>query len=169
MPDSTREIWKSIPGYDGRYEASDQGRIRSLGHVTIRTDGVLYHTHGQLMRQREGSAGYLNICLRSDDGRRCLLVHRLILEAFVGPCPEGMEACHGNDNPADNRLSNLRWATRSANTYDKIRNGGHPNACKDFCKRGHPFSIENTRVAKDGSRTCRECVKMRRKLSDRAS
>lgn len=51
------------------------------------------------------------------------LVHRLVLEAFVGPCPAGMEGCHNNGCPSDNRLQNLRWDTRLANNADKIRHG----------------------------------------------
>jgi hypothetical protein len=50
-------------------------------------------------------------------------VHRLVLEAFVGPCPAGMEACHNNGVRTDNRLENLRWDTRSANCRDRIRHG----------------------------------------------
>jgi hypothetical protein len=52
------------------------------------------------------------------------MVHRLILEAFVGPCPEGMETCHFPDiNPTNNALENLRWDTRSENTRDQIASG----------------------------------------------
>lgn len=60
--------------------------------------------------------------------KRTVLVHRLILEAFVGSCPEGMEACHWNDDPTDNRLENLRWDTHRANGADMVRNGHHGGA-----------------------------------------
>jgi hypothetical protein len=49
-------------------------------------------------------------------------VHLLVLEAFVGPRPPGLEGCHANDIKADNRLVNLRWDTRKSNTRDKVRN-----------------------------------------------
>jgi hypothetical protein len=57
-------------------------------------------------------------------------VHHLVLEAFVGPCPEGMECLHGDDIPDNNILSNLQWGTRLANVANMIAlNGGiHPNA-----------------------------------------
>jgi len=50
-------------------------------------------------------------------------VHRLVLLAFIGPCPDGMEACHNNGNPADCRLENLRWDTSAANEADKAKHG----------------------------------------------
>lgn len=55
------------------------------------------------------------------DGEGCRrYVHHLVLEAFVGPCPDGMEACHNNGNGLDNRLENLRWDTHDNNMYDSI-------------------------------------------------
>src|SRR6266545_5079971 len=53
-----------------------------------------------------------------------LLVHRLVLEAFVGPRPLGMECCHEDDDPDNNRLGNLRWGTPKDNSADARRNGG---------------------------------------------
>lgn len=55
--------------------------------------------------------------------RLTAFVHRMVLLAFVGPCPRGMEACHNNGQPGDNRVENLRWDTRSNNLYDRIRHG----------------------------------------------
>lgn len=51
------------------------------------------------------------------------LIHRLVLEAFIGPCPEGMEACHNNGDSTDNRLENLRWDTHSNNMLDSVDHG----------------------------------------------
>lgn len=53
------------------------------------------------------------------------LVHRLVLETFIGPCPVGMEACHNNGNRQDNRLANLRWDTHSNNVKDAVKHGTH--------------------------------------------
>lgn len=65
-------------------------------------------------------SGHMVVCL----GRRCArLVHRLVLEAFVGPCPEGMECRHLDGNPANNRLDNLCWGTRRENCEDAVRHG----------------------------------------------
>lgn len=67
--------------------------------------------------------GHMMITVMVSGKQKCLYIHRLVLEAFVGPCPEGMECCHEDDNPSNNNLSNLRWGTRLDNSKDKKRNG----------------------------------------------
>jgi hypothetical protein len=72
-------------------------------------------------------AGHLRVTLQRCDGTHRRMVHRLVLEIFVGPCPEGMECCHFPDrNPANNNLDNLRWDTDSANKQDAIKHGTFP-------------------------------------------
>jgi hypothetical protein len=61
--------------------------------------------------------------IRYDLQRTMYYVHRLVLDAFVGPCPEGMEARHLNGNSMDNRLENLAWSTHAVNMADKFRHG----------------------------------------------
>ena len=84
------------------------------------------------------------------------LVHRLVLEAFVGPRPEGMVARHLNGDPGDNRLENLAWGTQSENNYDKVRHGTHHNANKTHCPSGHEYRGDNIKWYK-GFRFCRAC------------
>lgn len=147
------ETWRAIPGYEGIYEVSDKGGVRSLP----RTDAQGGKRRLRTFRpSRMDAWGHLGIKLRRDGVIKSFYVHRLVLEAFVGPCPPGMEACHWNDVPDDNHLSNLRWATKSENRFDQVRNGGDYNARKTHCWRGHPFSPENTTV-RNGRRHCREC------------
>lgn len=74
------------------------------------------------------------VCIKGDDGRlHSVHVHRLVLMAFVGPCPEGMEGCHNDGDASNNNLANLRWDTRQANFDDLKKHGkkkgeNHPNA-----------------------------------------
>lgn len=67
--------------------------------------------------------GHLRISLYREGQEYKTLIHRLVLETFIGPCPSGMEACHNNGNSGDNRLGNLRWDTRSNNIVDAIKHG----------------------------------------------
>lgn len=101
------EIWKPVVGHSG-YEASDQGRVRSL------LRGI------RILRPGLASNGYWTVALR---GRKTRTVHSLVLEAFVGPRPEGMEVRHLDGNRLNACLSNLRYGTRVENAADSDRHG----------------------------------------------
>lgn len=104
------EIWKDVLGYEGLYQVSNLGRFRS-------SDGTLRSV------TREPRNGYCRVSVRKDGKKKSLYIHSLVLEAFVGPRPTGMDCCHNNDDKADNRLCNLRWDSRANNLADRKRNG----------------------------------------------
>lgn len=151
----TAEEWRPIPGYEGIYEVSDQGRVRSLDRVRHLGGRRL---RGQDIKPSSNGRGRLQVGLRRDGQSRALQVHRLVLAAFVGPCPDGMQACHWDDDPSNNTLANLRWDTPSANMLDRVRLGTHHWAVKTHCIRGHAYDESNTYIKPtNGARACREC------------
>ena len=150
------ERWLPIAGYEGSYEVSSLGRVRSLDRINPR--GSSYT--GKVLSQCGERDQHLSVTPHAGGLRRNFYVHHLVLVTFVGPCPPGMEGCHWNDIPGDNRLVNLRWDTRRANALDSIRNGTHAKATKTHCPRGHPYSGSNLRVYK-GTRHCIECQEIR--------
>lgn len=76
------------------------------------------------LKQTRRDNGYLVVKVRYPGGPRLRFVHHLVLEAFVGPCPEGMEACHYPDpDPTSNAISNLRWDTSASNKTDMLKHG----------------------------------------------
>ena len=77
------------------------------------------------LRLSRNRTGYLRAAIFKDGIQCKRMVHRLILEAFVGPCPPGMNACHTDDNRENNTLSNLRWDYPQGNWVDRKRNGRH--------------------------------------------
>lgn len=156
------ELWKPIPGWEGAYEVGDAGRVRSVERRTWcpRGKGFWRRVPPTILKPAV-SRGYLRVSLQRDGRVQNVSVHRLVLLAFIGPCPDGMEACHYDDDSANNRLVNLRWDTRRANHADRTRNGGSPNALKTHCPQGHPYSPENTRYERNGSRKCRQCLSRR--------
>lgn len=143
------EIWKPVPNYESLYAVSDQGQIWSLRRKKLMALHPL------------GNVDYLGVALYSADGRRSTrTVHSLVLEAFHGPRPEGLVACHGIGGPTDNRSSNLRWDTGHENALDRVRHGTHNHAKKTRCKRGHLLRGSNLKQhvwLKDRRRECRAC------------
>lgn len=157
---ATAEHWRPIPGYEGRYDVSDQGRVRSwLGHGVTPPPRIL--------RTDPDRNGYQRVRLSTDGRKSIRMVHRLVLLAFVGPCPDGQEGRHRNGDNRDNRLANLGYSTHSVNILDKLAHGTHTNANKTHCPRGHAYTPENTRVQvkrTTASRKCRTCERDRQRL-----
>lgn len=115
--DSTNTVtYREIPTFPG-YRFGDDGSIwscRRMGKYPGLTE------RWRQLRATLMPDGHLAISLALGGDRFRGLAHRLILEAFVGPCPEGMECCHNDGNPTNNRLSNLRWDTRQGNVNDTV-------------------------------------------------
>lgn len=159
------EHWRPVPGYEGTYEVSDFGRVRSLTRVVRRNDGRTRTIAGRILRCPKDDGGRRGLKLHADGEYKHARVHRLVLEAFVGPCPDGMEGCHNDGDHSNNRLDNLRWDTRSENMLDQVRHGTHIEARKTHCTEGHPLSGENldAYVTSKGKRQrrCRTCHRTR--------
>lgn len=117
------EEWRDIPGYVGFYQASDEGRIRSLERLlpSAVSDGI--RKEKKVLNPGLDGNGRLHVALSREGIVRHFQVHRLVLEAFVGLCPEGMECLHGDGVPVNCRLDNLRWGTRLENKADQKRHG----------------------------------------------
>lgn len=153
------EVWKPVVGYEGLYEVSDLGRVRSVPRVQV-TNTCTRRLKGQVLKPRNNSGHHMVTLSDTKFKRKDLLVHRLVLLTFVGEPPPGHEACHRNDIGTDNRLANLYWGTRSENVYDQIRNGLHHNASKTHCHRGHPYTGGNViqkETQRRRTRLCRVC------------
>lgn len=114
-----QEVWRPVVNHEF-YEVSSIGRVRSLPRTVVTARGVRKYK-GRVLSPSMHKTGYLAVNIRNATH----YVHRLVLAAFVGPCPVGCECCHNNGDRADNRLSNLRWDTFSANQRDRITHGTH--------------------------------------------
>lgn len=106
-----KEVWKPIKGYNGKYEVSNIGRVRS------------YHAKIPRMLKIENRFGYLLVYLYNKCGGKAYRIHRLILTAFVGRCPKNHQCAHLNGIRHDNRLENLKWVTSKENQSHKILHG----------------------------------------------
>ena len=149
------ENWLPVVGYEGLYEVSDQGTVRSLGRLG-RNDSRVYG--GRTLKAVRQPLGYVKVTLCRDRQKFQVFVHSMVLEAFVSPRPDGQVARHLNDVPDDNRVSNLAWGTQSENINDSVRNGTHRNASKRYCDRLHPLEGANLISRREGKRRCRACT-----------
>lgn len=121
------EIWKPVAGYEGRYEVSNLGRVRSVPRVLPlrRSDGSILNQPRQskILAAAQHRWGYMNVVLSDENyKRRTLMVHRLVATAFI-PNPEGLPFInHKDEDKTNNRADNLEWCDRLYNnTYGTAR------------------------------------------------
>lgn len=150
------ERWLPIVGYEGDYSVSDQGRVRSEAGVVVRSNGRPCTRKSKILHQTAHyKSGHMRVTLHRRGTQETAEVHRLVLAAFIGPCPLGLESLHWDDIPSNNALTNLRYGTRSENKLDLVRNGRWGNAT--HCKYGHAFTPENT-YQYGRRRQCKRCT-----------
>lgn len=107
------EVWKDVVGYEGLYQVSNMGRVRSLDRVIIeKRTGFKRKLKGKLLKPAIRDNGYAVVNLGRGHHRR---VHHIVMDAFVGVRQEGYEVDHINRNRADNRLENLQYLTIGEN------------------------------------------------------
>lgn len=132
------EEWRETIGFPG-YLVSNCGRVCSLKRGVLK--GHLKHTRGK--------PHYRSVCIRRDESSKPqnVKIHRLVLEAFIGPCPIGMEGCHNDGDCSNNALTNLRWDTHAANMRDAMTlgtfvsaPGSHPKARETLARK---FALRN--------------------------
>lgn len=130
------EIWRDIEGYEGQYQVSNLGRVKSFDRI----DGAGHLKRGRILRPVPDKKGYLRVQLHKEGKRKLFLVHRLVAQAFI-PNPEGLpQVNHRDEDPSNARADNLEWCTASYNVnygthnermiQTKISNG---NADPDMC------------------------------------
>jgi hypothetical protein len=146
------ERWCWIPGYEDLYRVSDMGDVWSMPRNT---------TRGGILKQIPDKRGYQYVTLTKNSDQKRIQVHQLVLAAFEGPCPSGLETRHLDGNPANNNRSNLVYGTHSENTRDKHRHGTDVNLNKTRCPQGHEYTEENTRYTAVGGRYCVTCKRIR--------
>lgn len=159
QPSNTPEEWRPVVGYEGLYEVSNRGNVRSKTRTVKHRRYGLQRISGMPRKQSVNADGYPVLFLSKGGVRRHLSVHRLVAEAFCAR-PEGAtEVRHIDGNPGNNHSSNLQWGTRGENMRDRITHGTDRNAAKTHCINDHEFAPSNTRVTNAGHRVCKECAK----------
>ena len=113
------EIWRDIKGYEGIYQVSNLGNVKSLDRITVRSDGKIMTFKGCLLKYRFHQNGYASICIK----RKNYLVHRLVANAFLDKEDfDKIDVNHIDCDKSNNALENLQWVSKSENIQHAIKN-----------------------------------------------
>lgn len=117
------EIWKDIVGYEGYYQVSNLGRVKSLDRYSTTKRGVIKNTKGKILSLSLKKEGYLSVMLCVNSDKHRFNAHRLLAITFL-PNPLNLpEVNHKNGIKSDNTIENLEWVTKSENSLHAIKNG----------------------------------------------
>lgn len=109
------EIWRDIEGYEGIYQVSNHGRVRSLDRFILKR-GFSYFVKGRILKPKREKDNYVHICLSKNGIHKYIKIHRLVWGTFVGPIPNGLQVNHIDENPRNNRLDNLNLLSPKENS-----------------------------------------------------
>lgn len=117
-----KEIWKDIEGFEGLYQVSNLGRVKSLERVIIRKNGRKIPCREKNLTSSIGAFGYYRVNLCKNGRQFTKKIHTLVAEHFIGKRPEGYDVNHIDENKANNAVSNLEYVTRKENINHATRN-----------------------------------------------
>lgn len=149
------ETWLAVVGYEGIYEISDHGKVRSLD----RLDSAGKRRRGRYLKTTVSSEGYPRVGLNKNGKKTTWKIATLVALAFIGPRPTGADVCHNDGNPGNSEVSNLRYDTHLGNMQDAIKHGTKTK--KEKCPHGHSYSKINTYIDSRGKKHCIECRRKR--------
>jgi hypothetical protein len=144
------EVWRPVPEYEALYEVSNRGRVRSFTRSRLTTQG-LKTWKGRELSPFVDRNGYLYVNLSAGKTARKIAVHVLVLSAFVGPRPDGLQACHNDGNRLNPVIGNLRWDTVAANSADRIQHGTSSHGERSGKARLTQAQVDAIRVRPENS------------------
>lgn len=138
MEGSSYEIWKDIPEYEGLYQVSNCGNVRSLSHKVSCWNGfkmVIKNHSGKMLTPQADKLGYLRVRLSKNGHMKSYLVHRLVAEAFILNIKDELLINHKDENPRNNHVSNLEWCSVIYNNNYGTRNIRMGNTMSNIKKK----------------------------------
>ena len=137
------EKWLPVDGYNGMYEVSDKGSVRSLHRANS----------PHILAQHTDDIGRKSVALWKNGSEKRIRVHRLVLTAFIGLCPDRLETCHNDGNASNNNLSNLRWDTHISNCQDRKKHGKENGCFKKGMRMGAKVSMADVKKIREIGRS----------------
>jgi hypothetical protein len=143
------EEWKDIKGYEGMYQVSNLGRVKSLDRLVTFGDNYKRLHKGKMITPVDNGRGYMRVVLKDHNKNKYTYVHRLVAEAFLQKPEDTAEVNHKDFNKANNKASNLEWVTRTENVrYNLICNRGRQRITME--------DVKTIRERKEKGESCRE-------------
>lgn len=157
------EEWRPVPNYEGIYEVSNHGRVKSLERIVkIRTGGERKYG-GIILKPQIGSHGYRSVCLFKDKKPRQHTIHALVLSSFQRSKKDGEVCRHLDGNQLNNHTENIVWGSYRENGKDAVRHGRNVQANQTHCIREHILMSPNLcspRSNRDpAQRECLSCAR----------
>lgn len=122
MEEKNIEIWKEIPNYDGMYQVSNTGKVRSLSHYTRNNvNGGVRLTRGRILSQYKLPSGYLQVQLSKNESREKKYVHRIVADVFLNNDNDLSDVNHIDGNKENNSVENLEWCTHQDNQIHMVK------------------------------------------------
>lgn len=153
--ESLAEVWRDVKE-NTSYEVSSLGRVRSKPRLLIRKNGRTYRVQQRILSQAKLPRGYRFVSLYGDGGDKQCYIHRLVAEAFIGPCPEGMQVNHKDLDKSNNVPSNLEYVTGQENMAHAHRAGrlnGAPKYTPEQIRHGYSL-VKGGMKYKDAAMLC---------------
>jgi len=156
-----KEIWKDIKNYEGLYRVSNRGRVKSL------YDGRHKIKREKMLTLFKKNTGYYQVTLSKNKNKTFFSVHRLVLSAFSGLCPNGMICLHLDDDGTNNNIENLKWGTYSENSRQMVARGRNLDFIRSIQGEKNPQAkltgkdiIDIRKTAKKENKKRGWCVKL---------
>lgn len=146
-----KEIWEDIIGWDGLYQVSDLGRVKSVERIVVYKNGKRYLVKEKILRFKRNGEGYLSVCLCRNCYEKYERINRLVANAFI-PNPNNYPiVCHDNDVPDDNRVVNLKWGTQKHNIRDAVKRGRMSKGDSHYMRNIPTSKKPTSRLVLDGA------------------
>lgn len=119
------EEWRPVIGFEDLYQVSNLGRVRSIATFLNQYSNIVPRQSPCLLKLHIDRTGYFTVCLYRNGTQANRRIHRLVLESFVGPRPDGCEGAHLDGSSTNNNMRNLAWVTPTENNWHKLTHGTH--------------------------------------------
>lgn len=143
-----KEVWKDIKGYEGLYQVSNLGNIKSFDRKVLYNNGKLHYHKGRMIKKRKKQNGYLSISVCKNGVEIHKSVHRIVAEAFIKNPNNYPQVLHKNNIRNDNMVSNLKWGTQKHN-MEQASKSGRMSSGDNHYMRKNPVNMLPSRLTID--------------------